>query len=172
MGRRGTGRGGMAGLRVGTVADEGQRFLDDTLNTMNAERDHIKGLLLGALVFMGFPLSQAVPAHVKEAFKTDLRATCGDTMTMVTTMHSTIIEVMTAVSLGVKQKTLVVSCMFELLMEEPDLRLPPRPTIAQLMTNPQAKQVWLKACYFRIREFMGVKGEVDVIMFEPEAVVP
>ena len=145
----------------------GQRFLDDALNTMNAERDHIKGLLLGALVFMGFPLSQAVPAHVKEAFKTDLRATCGDTMTMMTTMHSTIIEVMTAVSLCVKQKTLVVSCMFELLMEEPDLRLPPRPTVAQLMTNPQAKQVWLNACYFRIREFMGVEDEVDVIMFQP-----
>jgi len=144
----------------------GQRFLDDTLNTMNAERDHIRGLLLGALVFVGFQL-WAVPAEVMGAFKTDLRATCGDTMTMVTTMHSTIIEVMTAVSLCVKQKTLVVSCMFELLMEEPDLRLPPRPTVAQLMTNPQAKQVWLNACYFRIREFMGVEDEVDVIMFQP-----
>ena len=172
MGRRGTGRGGMAGLRAGTVADEGQRFLDDTLNTMNAERDHIKGLLLGALVFMGFPLSQAVPAHVKEAFKTDLRATCGDTMTMMTTVRTKIIQLITDGSMGVEQKMLVVSIMFEMIMEEPDLRLPPRPTVAQLMTNPQAKQVWLNACYFRIREFMGVEDEVDVIMFEPEAVVP
>ena len=149
----------------------GQRFLDDALNTMNAERDHIRGLLLGALVFVGFQL-WAVPAEVMGAFKTDLRATCGDTIKLMTTLRTKIIQLITDGSMGIEQKMLVVSIMFELLMEEPDLRLPPRPTIAQLMTNPQAKQVWLNACYFRIREFMGVKGEVDVIMFEPEAVVP
>ena len=164
MGRGGMGRG-PTGIRTGTVADEGQGFLDHSLHMLNTERDHIKGLLLVALGFMGFPLMQAMPEDAKNAFKTELRATCGDTTTMVIGLRAKIMQLITDNDQEVGKKLIVVSILLEMLMDEPDLRLPPRPTVAQMMTNPMYQQVWVDACYRRIRTFLNIDADIDIIVF-------
>ena len=163
-------RAGLSGIRHGLIRDEGSQFMVDSLNIMDGEADHLKGLLLVALGFMGVPHRQALPDAAYNFFKTSHRETFESTNAMVREMHRNVKRILLDRAAPEEERLITVATLCEFLfMEEPELRLPARPTIAQTLSNSRYQSVWLAACYARLREYLEIADEFDIVQFAEQA---